>query len=70
MHLNLLQQILIWKTTEVTGDLIGNKIAEKVTGTASRSAPKTALQKDKKSIEIPKDTYHKKKDDILLTKFD
>ena len=39
----------------MTGDLIGNKTADKITGTASRSAPETAPQTDEKSIEIPKE---------------
>ena len=41
---------VIQKLAEAPGDLIGNKIADKIT-----SNPKTSQQRDVKSMEIPKE---------------
>ena len=52
----------IQKTTEATGDLIGNKIADKITS-ISKKSPKE-LQNDE--IEVTKkDTYLQKKENKL-----
>ena len=52
----------IQKTTEATGDLIGNKIADKITS-LSKKSPKE-LQNDE--IEVTKkDTYLQKKENKL-----
>ena len=40
------------KTTEATGDLIGNKIADKITTTSKKSARKLSL--NEANNEIPK----------------
>ena len=52
-----MQQKLLQKTAETTGDLIGNKIADKITSLGKR---KTKERKNKKY------TYHQKKDSKLL----
>ena len=44
----------IWKTTEATGDLIGNKIADKIPSISRKSSKE--LQ-DENEIEIPKERY-------------
>ena len=55
----------IQKTTEATGDLIGNKIADKITS-LSKKSPKE-LQNDE--IEVTKkDTYLQKKENKLWIK--
>ena len=58
--------MIIQKTA--TGDLTGNKIADKITRTASRSAPGNDPSKTKdeevdaaKIIEKSQNTYHQKK---------
>ena len=64
----------IQKTPEANGDLIGNKIADKLTG---RASPKDASASKKFNKELPneedvemtthkKDTYLQKKDNKLL----
>ena len=40
-----------------TGDLFGNKSADKITKTESQSNPENPSQTDEKSIEIPKEKY-------------
>ena len=45
------------KRAEATGDLTGNKIADKMTSTALQSNRDTASQTDEKSIEIPKERH-------------
>ena len=47
----------IQKTVGVTGDLIGNKIADKITSFSTEM---------KKKLLLKKDTYHQKKDKLLM----
>ena len=47
----------IQKTVGVTGDLIGNKIADKITSFSTEM---------KKKLLLKKDTYHQKKDKFLM----
>ena len=55
----------IQKTAETTGDLIGNKIADKITS-VSKKSPKE-LQNNETEADIPKkDIYFQKKDNKLL----
>ena len=44
------------KNSSSIGDLIGIRIADKITGTASQCDLETTSQIDEKSIEIPKET--------------
>ena len=58
----------IQKRAEGTGDLIGNKIADKITSVSNKS-PKELHSQNKDKIEIPKERYislKKKKDNKLL----
>ena len=61
-------KIAIQKTAEATGDLIGNKIAYKITSVSTElhsKKPPKELQNDE--TEVPKkDTYLQKKDNNLL----
>ena len=50
---------VLQKTTEVIGDLTGNKIADEITSVGKRKSKKKKM-KDKKS------TYHQEKDRQLL----
>ena len=50
-------------TSESTGNLIGNNGEGKITGTVADSTPGTVRRK---SIEIPKEIYHLRKDNKLL----
>ena len=50
---------VVQKTTEATGDLIGNKIAGKITSIANQ-------KKRKKQTNQKKFTFHQKKDNKLL----
>ena len=55
----------IQKTAETTGDLTGNKIADKITS-VSKKSPKE-LQNNETEADIPKkDIYFQKKDNKLL----
>ena len=57
----------IQKNAEGTGDLIGNKIANKITSISKNSVKKLPI--DDEDMEITthkKDTYRQKKDDKLL----
>ena len=63
----------IQKTAEATGDLIGNKIADKITGTASpkdvsvsKNSNKKLPEEDVEIITQKKDTYLQKKGNRLL----
>ena len=63
MHLKLLQKKAIQKTTEVAGELIGNKVTYKI-AKVSRNSPQNSLETVKnetKNIrldgEIPKERY-------------
>ena len=49
MHLKLLQKRAIQKTAKTTVDLIGNKIADKVTR-VSKTLPKNNSEKNKEEI--------------------
>ena len=44
----------IQKTAEATGDLIGNKISDKITNVSKKSS-QNALKTDENEIEIPKE---------------
>ena len=57
-------KIIIKKTAEITGDLIGNKIADRIT-----AASKTSAQNSLEMIMIKK-TYLQKKGRNLLMKWD
>ena len=46
----------IQKRAEGTGDLIGNKIADKITSVSNKS-PKELHSQNKDKIEIPKERY-------------
>ena len=46
----------IQKTAEATGDLIGNKIADKITS-VSKKSPKELHSQNEDEIEIPKERY-------------
>ena len=64
----------IQKTTEATGDLIGNKIADKIMSVSTelhleKSTKNYQMMKQKqmwKELLLRKDTYHQKKDKKLL----
>ena len=57
---------VIQKTAEVTGDLIGNNIADKLTSVPKKSTKE--LPNDETEVDKPKkDTYLQKKDNKLLT---
>ena len=63
----------IHKTAEATGDLIGNKIADKITRVSNKKSTKELHNNDKteEDVEIithKKVTYHQKKDSKLLMK--
>ena len=46
----------IQKTSETTGDLIGNKVADKITS-VSKKPPKELHSQNENEIEIPKERY-------------
>ena len=46
----------IQKTSETTGDLIGNKVADKITS-VSKKSPKELYSQNENEIEIPKERY-------------
>ena len=50
----------IQKTAEATGDLIGNKIAYKITNLSNKSS-QNASKTDKNETEIPKERYNIKR---------
>ena len=55
----------IQKTADATGDLIGNKIADKITSVSKKSLKE--LQNKEIEEDVPKkDTYLQKKDNNLL----
>ena len=60
----------IQKTAEATGDLIGNKIADKITRVSKKSnkeLPNDEKEKMQKELPLRKDSYLQKKDNKLLT---
>ena len=59
----------IKKAAEATGDLIGNKTADKIT-TSSKKSPKNCLQMKLIMKYQKKDRYLHKKDNILLMNSD
>ena len=63
MHLNASKRA-IQKTAEATGDLIGNKIADKVTG-VSKTLPQNNSVTNEEEI-LRKDIYLQKKDRKLF----
>ena len=58
----------IQKTAEATGDLIGSKIADKITSISDKKSPnKDEREEENMKITIhKKDTYHQKKGKKLL----
>ena len=57
-------KIEIQKAAEVTGDLIGNKIADKITKVSPQNSPKTVKNETEDmgfDREIPRDIYLQKK---------
>ena len=55
----------IQKTAEATGDLVGNKIADKITSVSKNSTKKLPVE----LTPHKKDIYHQKKDNKLLMKW-
>ena len=47
---------IVYKTAEATGDLIGNKIADKITS-ASKKSQNEEIQSNEVNNEIPKERY-------------
>ena len=57
----------IQKTTETTGDLIRNKVADKIQVSQKSPQPSCTLKKTNDKLEVPKkDTYLQKKGSKLL----
>ena len=56
---------VVQKIAEATGDLIGNKIADKITS-VGKTKSKEKEEKKMKQIQDKKSTYHQKKDSKLL----
>ena len=57
----------IQKTIEATGDLIGNKIADKITSVSKKRVKELSNNDDEDmEITIHKNIYHQKKDNKLL----
>ena len=60
----------IQKKAEATGDLIGNKIADKITSVSKKVPPKELHSQHEDEIEIPKERYiylQKKDNKLLMT---
>ena len=58
---------VIQKTTEATGDLIGNKIADKITSISKKTVKELPINNE--DVEITtrkKDLYHQKKEKLLI----
>ena len=55
---------VVRKTAEATGDLLGNKIADKITSVGQSKIKKE--KKKRKQIKQKRLTYHQKKDSRLL----
>ena len=63
MHLKLFQKRVIQKTAEATGDLIGNKIANRITKVAKNSQQNNSeTVTNENDKEIPKERYISIKD--------
>ena len=57
----------ILKTAEATGDLVGNKIADKITSISNKSSAEHSKNDANSEIELPKkDIYLQKKGNKLL----
>ena len=57
----------IQKPADATGDLIGNKIADKITSLSEKSTKKLPTVDENAELSThKKDTYHEKKDSKLL----
>ena len=56
----------IQKTAEATGDLVGNKIADKITSISKKKSDNNNNDDDVELATPKKDTYHQKKDNKLL----
>ena len=59
----------IQKTPEATGDLIGKKIADKITSFSKKSnkeLPNDETEVDVERVTTKKDTYHQKRDNKSL----
>ena len=48
---------IVHKSTEATGDLIGNKIADKITAKPSKKSQNEEIQSNEVNNEIPKERY-------------
>ena len=59
---------VIQKTAEATGDLIGNKIADKITSVSKKKSNNNNNDDDDENVELTthKKTYLQKKDNELL----
>ena len=57
----------IQKTAEATGDLIGNKIADKITSVSKKPSNNNNNNEDVELTTHKKDIYPQKKDNRLLT---
>ena len=69
MQQKLLQKEKNQKTAEATGDLIGNKVADKITSILRKSPTELQSKNDEANseIEVPKkDTHLQKKGNRLL----
>ena len=58
---------VIQKTAEATGDLIGNKIADKISVSKSSASSQNDDANNEKKAPKKKDAYFQKKDNKLLT---
>ena len=56
MRERLIQKEQFKKTAEATGDLVGNKITDKITS-ASKKSPNEEIQTNEFNNEIPKERY-------------
>ena len=70
MHLKLLQKERFKKTAEATGDLIGNRIADKIPRAAKMSPINNSDPNEEKLRErfIPSELRHKIINDLRLKK--
>ena len=55
--LRLLVKKIVHKSAEVTGDLIRNKIADKITAKSSEKSQNEEIQSNEVNDEIPKERY-------------
>ena len=60
--LRLLVKKIVHKSTEATGDLIGNKIADKNTANPSKKSQNEEIQSNEVNNEIPKERYISRKE--------